>query len=74
MKNSVRQGNTIHLKILDEPSASYGHQARLQHRLPPLVSWTDRKSQQSPRGFFEILCVDLRQKLGVQFAVCKIFI
>jgi hypothetical protein len=24
MKNSVRYGNTIHLKILVEPSASYG--------------------------------------------------
>jgi hypothetical protein len=35
MKDSARQGNTVHLKILDESSTSYGHQARLQHRLSP---------------------------------------
>jgi hypothetical protein len=35
MEESVRQGNTVHLKILNEPSASYGHQARLQHHLSP---------------------------------------
>jgi hypothetical protein len=74
MKDSVRQGNTVHLKILDESSASYGHQARLQHRLSPLVRWTNRKGQQSPRGFVEGLCVDLRQELGVQFAVCRVFL
>jgi hypothetical protein len=61
MEDSVRQGNTFHLKILDESSASLGHQARLQHRLSPLVRWSNRKSQQSPRGFIESLCVDLWQ-------------
>jgi hypothetical protein len=74
MKNSVRQGNAIHLKILVEPSTSYGHQARLRHHLPPPVKWIDRKSQQSPQRFVESLCADLRQRLGVQFAVCRILV
>ena len=43
MKNSVRQGNAIHLEILVEPSGSYGHQARFQHSLPPPVRWIDER-------------------------------
>jgi hypothetical protein len=55
----VSDRGTQFTSILDESSASYGHQARLQHSLSPPVRWSDRKSQQSPRGFIESLCVDL---------------
>jgi hypothetical protein len=43
-----KQGNPVHLQILDEPYESHGHQARLQHRLSPLDRWPDRKGQQGP--------------------------
>jgi hypothetical protein len=36
-RKSIRQENPVHLQILDEPSASHGHQARLQHRLSPQI-------------------------------------
>jgi hypothetical protein len=68
MEDSVRKGNVVHLKILDESSTSFGHQARLQHRLSPPVRWSDKKSQQSPRGFIEMLTFDKSWEFSLMYA------
>ena len=70
----LRQGISIHIRILVPTSSSLGDRSEVQHGLSSLDRWTDCAGKPNTRRYAQGMCIGPRTQVGRLSALHRVFL